>query len=150
MSKNEENNKSEDLTPFYKIYVYGEDNDKIEEIFVNPKINNTLGGHDGIYSLISSKFQNQYSPMKHTMKIKFTNYWYTINDINIYNFCVSGNLSTGENILIKLLQNTVINENIAKSKDIICPKCGEVCLINFNNYKIKLYECKNNHETNNI
>ena len=111
MSKNEENNKSENLTPFYKIYVYGEDNDKIEEIFVNPKINNTLGGHDGIYSLISSKFQNQYSPMKHTMKIKFTNYWYTINDINIYNFCVSGNLSTGENILIKLLHNTVINEN---------------------------------------
>ena len=103
--------KDEKLIPYYKIYVYGEDNDKVEEILVNPNINNTLGGVDGIYSLISSKFQQQYTPMNHTMKIKFTNIWYIINDINIYNFCVSGNLSTGDNILIKLLQNTLLNEN---------------------------------------
>ena len=53
-------------------------------------------------------------------------------------------------VLVNENTNTVINENKTKSKDIICPKCGEVCLINFNNYKIKLFECKNNHETNNI
>ncbi len=110
--------KDEKLIPYYKIYVYGEDNDKVEEILVNPNINNTLGGVDGIYSLISSKFQQQYTPMNHTMKIKFTNIWYVINDINIYNFCVSGNLSTGDNILIKLLQNSLLNENNnKKNKD---------------------------------
>ena len=110
MLKNEEKS-NEKLIPFYKIYVYGEDNDSIEEIYVNPEKNDKLGGIDGIYSLISSKFQNQYSPMKHTMKIKFANIWYTINDMNIYNFCISGNISSGDNILVKLLQNNIIEEN---------------------------------------
>ena len=43
-----------------------------------------------------------------------------------------------------------INEGIVKSKDIICPKCNENCLISFENYKIKLYNCKNGHEMKNI
>ena len=36
--------------------------------------------------------------------------------------------------------STIIDkrERIIKSKDIICPKCGEICLINFNKYKIEL------------
>ena len=111
MKMNNEEKRDDNLTPFYKIYVYGEDNDRVEEIYVNPIKTNTLGGPDGIYSLISSKFQNQYLPMKHVMKIKFGNFWYTINDINIYNFCVSGNISSGDNILIKLLQNNLSNDN---------------------------------------
>ena len=37
-----------------------------------------------------------------------------------------------------------------KSKDIICPKCKEPCRIKIDNYKIKLYECINGHETNDI
>ena len=37
-------------------------------------------------------------------------------------------------------------ERIIKSKDIICPQCGELCLINFNEYKIELNNCKNKHE----
>ena len=120
MTKNAEKITSDNLIPFYKIYVYGEENKKVEEILVNPKINNSLGGPDGIYSLISSKFEHQYTPMNHTMKIKFANMQYTINDINIYNFCVSGNLSSGENILIKLLINTINdnNENKYNNKNI--------------------------------
>ena len=35
-------------------------------------------------------------------------------------------------------------------KEIICSKCFEACRISFKNYKIKLYECKNGHEINNI
>ena len=31
-------------------------------------------------------------------------------------------------------------------KEIICPECGEICKIKFNDYKIILYGCKNNHE----
>jgi hypothetical protein len=106
----------------------------VEEILVNPKVNCTLGGQDGIYSLISSKFNYQYTPMKHTMKIKFGNNWYTINDINIYNFCVSGNLSSGENILIKILQNNVIDENKKNDYDEYYNKDEEILKANNVNY----------------
>ena len=52
---------------------------------------------------------------------------------------------------IIVYQNKIVkSDGIIKSKEIICPKCGENCLIDFNNYKIKLYKCKNNHEINNI
>ena len=36
-----------------------------------------------------------------------------------------------------------------KLKEIICPECGEICKIKFDDYKIILYECKNNHKTKN-
>jgi len=37
-----------------------------------------------------------------------------------------------------------------KSKDIICPICGENIRININNYKIALFKCKNKHKIDNI
>jgi hypothetical protein len=43
-----------------------------------------------------------------------------------------------------------IEEGIIQSKGIICPKCKESCKIKINDYKINLYDCKNNHEINNI
>ena len=43
-----------------------------------------------------------------------------------------------------------LNESFIKSNEIICPKCGEICKIKFNNYKISLYDCKNGHETHNL
>ena len=36
------------------------------------------------------------------------------------------------------------------SKDIICPICKENILIDINDYKINLNECKNNHNNENI
>jgi len=56
------------------------------------------------------------------------------------------------NILVfeKKENTTIINEGIIKSKEIICPKCKEKCKIKMNDYKIKLYDCKKNHEINNI
>ena len=36
-------------------------------------------------------------------------------------------------------------KDIIKSKYIICPICGESIRIDINNYKITLFECKNNH-----
>ena len=42
------------------------------------------------------------------------------------------------------------NNEIIKSKDIICPKCGENCLLNIKNYQISFYGCKNNDKLNNI
>ena len=42
MKMNNEEKRDDNLTPFYKIYVYGEDNDRVEEIYVNPIKTNTL------------------------------------------------------------------------------------------------------------
>ena len=42
------------------------------------------------------------------------------------------------------------NHNVIQSKDIVCPECKEPCRIKIENYKIKLYECVNNHITSNI
>ena len=55
------------------------------------------------------------------------------------------------NILVYEKNNLIKNEEEKiKSKDIICPKCGENFRISIKNYKIKLYKCKNNHKINNI
>ena len=42
------------------------------------------------------------------------------------------------------------NNNIINSNDIICPKCKEICKYEIHNHKIKLYDCKNGHMTDNI
>ena len=54
------------------------------------------------------------------------------------------------NILVNENNETIIKENIIKSKEIICPKCYENILIKINEYKINLFNCKNNHNINNI
>ena len=42
------------------------------------------------------------------------------------------------------------NDEKIKSKNIICPKCQKNCMINFENYKISLSGCDDNHLTSNI
>ena len=51
------------------------------------------------------------------------------------------------NILVYDKYSTVINtnNNFKISKHAICPECGDICLIKFEDHKIKLYDCKNNH-----
>ena len=41
-------------------------------------------------------------------------------------------------------------KGMIKSKEIICPKCGEKAIINIDNYKFVIYGCKNKHKTENI
>ena len=41
-------------------------------------------------------------------------------------------------------------EKLKDSKYIICPRCKEICLININNYKINLFNCKNKHCFSNL
>ena len=43
-------------------------------------------------------------------------------------------------------KSTVIN-NIVESKEVICSKCKENCLIKIKDYKLKLYGCRQNHNT---
>ena len=54
------------------------------------------------------------------------------------------------NILVNNNYEIKQNETIIKSKEVICPKCGENCKINMNNYKITLFDCKNGHKVKNI
>ena len=42
------------------------------------------------------------------------------------------------------------DQGITKSKDIICPKCKELCRLNIINFKVILYGCQNGHKKNNI
>ena len=51
------------------------------------------------------------------------------------------------NILVYDKHSTIINanNNFKISKHVICPECGDICLIKFEDHKIKLYDCKNNH-----
>ena len=52
------------------------------------------------------------------------------------------------NILVNENNKTTIKDNIIKSKEIICPKCNENILIKIDEYKINLFNCKNNHQIN--
>ena len=47
-------------------------------------------------------------------------------------------------------ENNTKEGKLMKSKDIICPECKENIFIELNDYRINLYECKNNHIRNNI
>ena len=51
------------------------------------------------------------------------------------------------NILVYKQGTTIsnVNEGNVKSKEIICPKCNENCFIKFQDYKILLFGCRNNH-----
>ena len=46
--------------------------------------------------------------------------------------------------------NIIIIESIIKSKQIICPECSENILMKIHDYKINLYDCKNDHKQNDI
>ena len=41
-------------------------------------------------------------------------------------------------------------EKSSQNKDVIYPECGNICLIDINDYKIKLNKCINNHSTESI
>ena len=43
-----------------------------------------------------------------------------------------------------------IPNDIIKSKDVICPICKEIIKMDIKDYKIRLYECKNRHNIENI
>ena len=50
-------------------------------------------------------------------------------------------------ILIYDINDTTIKSNLINSKEVICPICKENCLMKIEEYKLKLYNCKNKHET---
>ena len=92
----------------------------------------------------------------------------TQTDINKLVFLYSGGLINGEltflesansedklrnkmSILVnKIEDDSTIKKTIIKSKEIICPKCLEISKLKIKNYKVKLFDCKNNHQIDNI
>jgi hypothetical protein len=42
------------------------------------------------------------------------------------------------------------NKNIIMSKDIICPKCREICLLKIRDYNLSFYNCKKKEKLDNI
>ena len=64
---------------------------------------------------------------------------------------IMDNLEKSNNkIYITVLPLDINNNNkkeIGDSKQIICPKCLEQCQIKIEDYKVKLFDCKNNHLT---
>ena len=89
-------------------------------------------------------------------------------DINSLYFVYSGNKITNDELNFEMIANNedklrrrmniIVNDknsfgsnsSIIKSNFIICPKCDENIKLIINDYKIFLYECKNNHEIDNI
>ena len=53
-------------------------------------------------------------------------------------------------ILVYDYDNTIKDKSEFKLKNIVCPECKENIKMEFKNYEINLFECKNNHSKNNI
>ena len=53
-------------------------------------------------------------------------------------------------LVYEIEDNDKCEEKLKDSKYIICPRCTEICLININNYKINLFNCKNKHCFSNL
>ena len=53
-------------------------------------------------------------------------------------------------ILVQEMNKSIINEQIIKSKEIICPECSSSIRLKVLDYKINLFDCKNRHNINNI
>ena len=53
-------------------------------------------------------------------------------------------------IQIYVVPINIKREVIKHSKDIICPECGENCLLSIDKYKLSLNNCKNGHNLTNI
>ena len=55
-----------------------------------------------------------------------------------------------ENTKEVIMDNIYLDDNFPVSKDIICPTCGDFCILNIDDFKLKLNQCHNNHEIPNI
>ena len=76
---------------------------------------------------------------------------YNGNKVNIENtFEQIINLEDKENnkmnIIVVNSSNEINKNKFMESKEIICPECGELCLLDIYDYKLNLLNCKNNHE----
>jgi len=53
------------------------------------------------------------------------------------------------NIIVNDEMETIINNSLKEAKEVICPECKENILIKIEDYRISMYNCKNNHKIEN-
>ena len=110
-----------------KINIQGNMNDKFEEI-IQKYINKTNLDINNIYFISNGNIVNKKDKLENIMSKSDKNNKRIIILVNSINSTIN-----------------IENTNIKKSKDIICPKCKEICIYEIKDYKIKLYDCKNRH-----
>ena len=110
------------------INIHCNKNDKMKDI-CDKFINKTQIDKNSIYYLYNGDKINE--------ELTFEN---IVNDNNINKI----------KILVNLINEELNKNNLVKSNNIICPECKESIRIKIEDYKIKLYECKNNHIIDNI
>ena len=112
-----------------------------------------------IQANIDDSFTNVISKFISKTKLDLNNIFFLSNGKNLKkNEKVKSVISESEKrnkkmiILVYDINNTVNigNTNIIKSNEIICPKCQENCLFSLSGLRIKLYDCKKGHTTENI
>ena len=85
---------------------------------------------------------------------KTKNYYYLYNGNKINEELKYEELVDKKENKIKILvieeNKNIINENIKELNEIICPECGDNILIKIEDYKINMYNCKNNHNFEDI
>ena len=112
------------------------ENDDIEDVFKNFSREKKIKEEELIYFYKGKKL----NPNKFNRQIKSEDYMK--NKIIILCFKIKKiqqkeeKIDLDENLFPKLL----------KSKEILCPECGESCKIKLNNFKITLYKCQNEHK----
>ena len=97
---------------------------------------------------ICDKFKN-----KIKQEINYFNYFYNSEKIKEdLTFLQQANNIDIKNKKMNITVNdsNLINQSEILPNEILCPECRESMRINFKDYKIDLFECKNNHKFNNI
>ena len=111
-----------------------------------------------IQSNYSDKLVTSFQKLRSKLNINFNSVYYLFDGKQITNF----NLTINEIIknidklrnkmtiqIIDLIQKEE-NNIMIRSKQVICPKCKSIAKININNYRIRIYDCKNKHDINDI
>ena len=93
--------------------------------------------------------------MKYAIKIgkEINNIYFLANGNKINEELKLEEMKNINNILVYEIKDEEQDKNKnnkIQSKEIICPICSENCIMNFNEYKIKLNQCDNRHEISNL
>ena len=109
------------------------ENDKIKDIFSRFINKRMIDGND-VYCLYSGTKMNLQQ------------------DLTFINLANTEDKSRKKmNILVYKKETSVISYKIFMvSQDVICPICKEICQLEFKDYKINLFDCKNGHKTEGI
>ena len=108
-----------------------------------------------IQCMKTDKMRNIFEKYNSKLELdKTKNYYYLYNGNKIDEELKYEELGDKKENEIKILvieeNKEIKNENIKELNEIICPECGDHILIKIENYKINMYNCKNNHNIDNI